>query len=251
MPRQILPPERELLKSLSRISGVPIKTLRRKFLACVRAGVRKHPISGSPPCAPPKGAATGGVDPTISLKIKNKSTLPPSVEEVEKYARSINFLLKGHKFIDFYQSKGWKIGKSTMKDWKAAVRTWKRRAEESGTLQTFPSLTPEGSKIFEYLSNTVDRLARPQQRDYDYLEWEAHNIDEYFQRLPGKTGDSDSVKYFFQWRSSQFALQYCDFCIDKYTDCPTFTSHWLGIGTASWKRFIKSKEDSIGKPFPA
>ena len=30
------------------------------------------------------------------------------------------------KFIDFYESKGWMVGKNKMKDWKAAVRTWER-----------------------------------------------------------------------------------------------------------------------------
>jgi hypothetical protein len=31
------------------------------------------------------------------------------------------------EFVDFYTSKGWKVGKNPMKDWKAAVRTWARR----------------------------------------------------------------------------------------------------------------------------
>ena len=29
-------------------------------------------------------------------------------------------------FFDFYESKGWKIGRNPMKDWKAAVRNWER-----------------------------------------------------------------------------------------------------------------------------
>ena len=32
------------------------------------------------------------------------------------------------KFIDFYESKGWMVGKNKMKDWRAAVRTWERAA---------------------------------------------------------------------------------------------------------------------------
>lgn len=53
----------------------------------------------------------------------------PSAEEVSVYARSIDFALVGQDFIDFYDSKGWMIGKNPMKDWKAAVRTWKRMNE--------------------------------------------------------------------------------------------------------------------------
>ncbi len=31
------------------------------------------------------------------------------------------------RFVNFYQSKGWKIGRDPMKDWKAAVRGWSSR----------------------------------------------------------------------------------------------------------------------------
>lgn len=30
-------------------------------------------------------------------------------------------------FIDFYESKGWKVGSQKMQDWQAAVRTWHRK----------------------------------------------------------------------------------------------------------------------------
>ena len=36
------------------------------------------------------------------------------------------------RFIDFYETKGWMVGKNKMKDWKAAVRTWEQR---NGTSQ--------------------------------------------------------------------------------------------------------------------
>ena len=54
----------------------------------------------------------------------------PSAVEVCEYAKSIGFELNGQQFIDFYQSKGWLIGKNKMKDWRAAVRTWKQRSNE-------------------------------------------------------------------------------------------------------------------------
>ena len=52
--------------------------------------------------------------------------VPPTPEEVTGYAKGINFDLDGQHFIDFYESKGWMIGKNKMKDWKSAVRTWKK-----------------------------------------------------------------------------------------------------------------------------
>ena len=49
----------------------------------------------------------------------------PTVEEINSYMEERNWLvLDGQKFFDSYESKGWKIGKAPMKDWKATVRTW-------------------------------------------------------------------------------------------------------------------------------
>lgn len=56
----------------------------------------------------------------------------PTPEEVEAYGTTIGFAIDGHEFVDFYESKGWVVGKSRMKDWQAAVRTWKRRDEKDG-----------------------------------------------------------------------------------------------------------------------
>ena len=61
---------------------------------------------------------------------KRKRFTPPSLEEVKEYCDSRNNGVDPQAFIDFYTSKGWKIGKETMKDWQAAVRTWERREEK-------------------------------------------------------------------------------------------------------------------------
>lgn len=62
---------------------------------------------------------------------KRKRFKPPTAEEVEEYAKS-----RGHprfdaeRFVDFYESKGWVVGKSPMKDWRAAVRNWAARDKQ-------------------------------------------------------------------------------------------------------------------------
>ena len=33
------------------------------------------------------------------------------------------------RFVDFYAQKGWMVGKSRMKDWKASVRNWVRTSK--------------------------------------------------------------------------------------------------------------------------
>ena len=55
---------------------------------------------------------------------------PPSLSEVEEYCRERNNGIDAQAFVDFYTSKGWKIGSAPMKDWKAAVRTWERRQKK-------------------------------------------------------------------------------------------------------------------------
>lgn len=51
----------------------------------------------------------------------------PTVEEVAAYCRERGNSVDAERFVDFYASKGWKVGNQPMKDWKACVRTWERR----------------------------------------------------------------------------------------------------------------------------
>ena len=61
-------------------------------------------------------------------KSKKKSNVftPPTLEEVIAYCNERNNGIDPESFIDFYESKGWMVGKNKMKDWKAAIRTWER-----------------------------------------------------------------------------------------------------------------------------
>lgn len=61
----------------------------------------------------------------------NKNTfIRPKAEEITEYSKEIGFTLDGNQFIDHYEARGWLIGKNPMKDWKAAVRTWKRNSNQ-------------------------------------------------------------------------------------------------------------------------
>ena len=60
-----------------------------------------------------------------------KRFAPPTVEEVETYCRERRNGLDAHHFVDFYASKGWKVGNQPMKDWQACVRTWEKRDRAS------------------------------------------------------------------------------------------------------------------------
>lgn len=55
-------------------------------------------------------------------KPPNKKFVPPTLDEVKAYVKERDSVVDAEYFIDFYASKGWKVGRETMKDWKAAFR---------------------------------------------------------------------------------------------------------------------------------
>lgn len=58
--------------------------------------------------------------------------VPPTVDEVRAYCRERGNKVDAESFVDFYESKGWMVGKNRMKDWKACIRTWERNNKEWG-----------------------------------------------------------------------------------------------------------------------
>jgi hypothetical protein len=60
------------------------------------------------------------------IRITNKYFNKPTISEVENYCILRKNNIDSEAFWDFYESKDWFVGKSKMKDWKAAVRNWER-----------------------------------------------------------------------------------------------------------------------------
>ena len=76
-------------------------------------------------------------------KVQKESTgrfAPPSLDEVKAYFLVKQTPVDPEQFHAFYQSKGWKVGASPMKDWKAALVTWEKR------LKTDSSPPPSASR---------------------------------------------------------------------------------------------------------
>ena len=48
----------------------------------------------------------------------------PTIEQITEYCKERNNSVDPNKFFDFYESKGWMVGKNKMKDYRAAIRTW-------------------------------------------------------------------------------------------------------------------------------
>ena len=83
---------------------------------------------------------------------KRKTTarrfVKPAVEEVQSYCDERGNGIDARSFVDFYESKGWMVGKNPMRDWKAAVRTWEQRDEYRGNAPTSRQQKPTQAEIY-------------------------------------------------------------------------------------------------------
>ena len=97
----------------------------------------------------------------------------PTLEEVTEYCRTRNNGIDPEEFFAFYESKGWMVGKSPMKDWKAAVITWEKSAKKkSSTQRQYQPRRRETT--FEHNLRAIDQLTGSNlheqyygRRDYD------------------------------------------------------------------------------------
>lgn len=95
---------------------------------------------------------------TNNKEIPNSKEIPkeknifrkPTFEEVSAYCLERNNGIDPEQFLDYYESKGWVVGKSKMKDWKACVRTWERNRKGKPTAIK-PNPVPEESPFKKLL----------------------------------------------------------------------------------------------------
>ena len=93
---------------------------------------------------------------------KRTRFVPPTVEDVSAYCSEKHLVVDPQRFVDFYTSKGWKVGSSPMKDWKAAARNW--AARDRSPQQPIRQVTAQQYTQREYTeadleSRTADLIA--------------------------------------------------------------------------------------------
>jgi hypothetical protein len=88
-----------------------------------------------------------GANPSVSVsvsacasdnlkKVPPRVFVPPTADEVTRYAADIGYQLDGQAWCDSYAQKGWGVGRARMKDWRAAVRNWKANGWQTGQPMT-------------------------------------------------------------------------------------------------------------------
>ncbi len=82
---------------------------------------------------------------------------PPNLDEVKAYCTERANKVDAERFMDFYASKGWMVGKNKMKDWQACVRTWEKSEIKNTPKNQFGEITLyDGSKAVQKFGVWVD-----------------------------------------------------------------------------------------------
>ena len=86
--------------------------------------------------------------------------VPPSVDDVRAYCIEQGYRIDPERFVAYYESNGWKVGRNPMRDWRAACRTW-ARGDSTGAKPNAP--TPTALQF--------------DQRDYTGVDLSSLNVD--------------------------------------------------------------------------
>lgn len=109
----------------------------------ISGDTEKHPTTTSTPNLQPQSATPISTDNIIGADkppSRHRFT-PPTVDEVEAYCTEKGYNVDPDRFVDFYTSIGWKVGKNPMKDWKAMVRNWSRKERPNEKAESKPLWT--------------------------------------------------------------------------------------------------------------
>lgn len=97
--------------------------------------------------------------------VKEKRFAPPTPENVRGYCREMGYTnVDAERFVDFYASKDWMVGKNRMKDWKAAVRNWAR--QDQSPVAKKPAAKKNAFQNFEDRGTDYDAMLAEQTREW-------------------------------------------------------------------------------------
>lgn len=71
------------------------------------------------------------LDEKSNPKPKSRQFKKPTLEEIKIYCAERRNSVDSEKFLSYYNSNGWKVGKNSMKCWKSAVITWEKNSSQN------------------------------------------------------------------------------------------------------------------------
>ena len=107
------------------------KEIDKRYISILKGGVKENLKGGIKENFKDNNTSINNTS-IIKEKIKKrKNFIVPTIIEIEDYCRLRGNEINAEQFYDFYQSKGWMVGKTKMKDWKAAIRNWERNRKKN------------------------------------------------------------------------------------------------------------------------
>ena len=98
------------------------KEILNRHISILKGGIEEKYI---PPYKKTSKSNTTSIN-TMNSNTKGVSFKIPTIIEIKEYCLERKNTVDAETFFDFYESKGWLIGKNKMKSWKACVRTWEK-----------------------------------------------------------------------------------------------------------------------------
>ena len=86
---------------------------------------------GGGACHAPNNIENENIDIDSLYKKGSSHFQKPSLDDIRAYCISRGNNVDPEQFLNFYESKGWMVGKTPMRDWRAAIRTWEKRQNDS------------------------------------------------------------------------------------------------------------------------
>lgn len=122
----------------------------------------KEDIVIVPPLSPESGEEQPKSTKSKREKRSREPFVVPTVDEVKAYCQDRRNSVNAVKFHNYYTSKGWKVGNTPMKDWKAAVRTWENNDYDNGkTIQQRPEIRDNASneRVSSSARSIIDQVS--------------------------------------------------------------------------------------------
>ena len=112
------------------------KEIDKRYISILKGGIKENLKGGIKENFKDNNTSINNTSIIKEKIIKKKNFIVPKVIEIKDYCRLRDNGINAEQFYDFYQSKGWMVGKTKMKDWKACMRTWEKRQNKTNNNTT-------------------------------------------------------------------------------------------------------------------
>ena len=87
---------------------------------------------------------------------------PPTLEEVKSYILEKGIEIDAERFVAYYESNGWMVGRNKMKSWKSATVTWHKNEGKYGQHTTYQPTRPQKNLLpSQRIETEAERIPDP------------------------------------------------------------------------------------------